>query len=198
MRRTLVLARTTQPSEPEPSLSEPISAEQNNINYHDELVEDFDASRPGISIPIQDEEKDDNLWAAPPRLSLPLEVEFRLDRSVEKARRADSAHFENRLSRGSLGDLRTSDHFLEPSELYSEATDDPLAEQMHHGDKDGDMLEEAESPLGSRLATAFGSGFRRLTDAVKMPKNRRRKYLQTRSLVNLISKTIAEEKASTT
>lgn len=109
----LVLARTTQPIEPQPPQSQASSIQRNIFNDDDELERESDTPVPRFSIPIDEEDEEESFQLAPPRLSLPLEADFDAERSVEIARRASGAPLAERLSRGSFGDIRFSDRFAE-------------------------------------------------------------------------------------
>lgn len=113
--------------------------------------DDPQLGKPHFSIPIQNEDEDEDSWAVPPRLSLPFEAEVR---SVEKARQADRVVHRGRLSRGSFGDI-TDDRFGDLTNLYSNATVDDHTAKTIDGillDPDEDVLEDILSPVSPRSA----------------------------------------------
>ncbi|MCJ1346889.1 hypothetical protein MMC31_005109 [Peltigera leucophlebia] len=148
-----ILARSTQPVEPSLSPALPHSAlrKLEKTDDDDEWEDDPQAGKPTFSIPIQNEDEDEDSWAAPPRLSFPFEAEVQ---SVEKARQADRAVHGGRLSRGSLGDM-TDDRFGDLTNLYSdEAVDDHKA-KTNDGillDPEEEAQEDVMSPVSPRIA----------------------------------------------
>jgi len=112
-----VLASTSQPIEPSPS----VPADQ---DQEDELGDDADIPKPRFSINLEgtgEEEDDDSFHMPPPRLSLPLDNADHTERSIELGRRANSEQPSMRLSRGSLGTLRMSDRFGDTIDLQLDA-----------------------------------------------------------------------------
>lgn len=117
----------------------------------DEWEDDPQDGKPTFSMPIQNEDEDEDSWAAPPRLSLPFDAELQ---SVEKARQADRAVYGGRLSRGSLGDI-TDDRFGDLTNLYSDAAVHDQIAKTNDGillDPDEDARDDVVSPISPRSA----------------------------------------------
>ncbi|KAI9674997.1 MAG: hypothetical protein M1817_001403 [Caeruleum heppii] len=108
-----VLAPASLPVEPSPL---PELASRGPAVEDDDLDADADLPAPRLSMPIDDDDEDDSFQMPPPRLSVPLDDDL-TQRSVEQPRRAIT---QSRLSRGSPGDIRTSDRFADLEELARE------------------------------------------------------------------------------
>lgn len=123
-------------------------------NIDDEWEDDPEFEKPSFSIPIQNEDEDEDSWAAPPRLSLRSQVEVQ---SVEKARQVDRAVHGGRLSRGSLGDM--TDHcFNDLTNLSSDAAVDDDTAKMNDGillDPEKEARDDATSPVRPRSAISI-------------------------------------------
>lgn len=154
------------------------------IDDDSDWEDDPQLRKPNISIPIQNEDEDEDSWAVPPRLSLPFEAEAR---SVEKARQADRAVHRGRLSRGSLGDI-TEDRFGDLTNLYSDATVDDHTGKTNDGillDPDEDVLEDILSPVSPRSANKHCL-------STMLQANQYRSNLQGLSSAQIIDETIGQ------
>jgi len=83
-----------------------------NIQSRDDLDDESDLERPRLSLPMGEDEDEDDSFLVPPR-SAGLEDENFTIKSVELPRRAASELPPSRLSRGSLGSVRMSDVFAD-------------------------------------------------------------------------------------
>jgi hypothetical protein len=81
-----------------------------NVQRRDDLDDEPALERPRLSLPMGEDEDDDDSFLVPPR-SAGLEDENFTIQSVEFPRRAVSEMPPGRLSRGSFGSVRVSDVF---------------------------------------------------------------------------------------
>ena len=111
-----VLARTTEPTGPSPTIAQANPAKLSN-EEEDESDKQPDIPKPRFSLPMQDFQDDDDGFNTPPRISVLLEDKSQSQRSVEVPRRVVNEQSGSRLSRGSFGSVRTSDRFVDINEL---------------------------------------------------------------------------------
>jgi hypothetical protein len=104
-----ILASKSQPIAPTPTGSDP-ATNKRALKDVDDLDDEPDLQRPRLSLPIGEEDEDDDSLLLPPR-SAGLEDENFTVQSVELGRRARSEQPLSRLSRGSFGSIGMSDNF---------------------------------------------------------------------------------------
>lgn len=145
--------------------------------------------RPRLSMPLGDNEDEDDSLLLPPHSDALLDDDDITQQSVELPRRAISEQPGGRLSRGSLGSIRTSDRFdqtmqeLGLDNLGSEEFD-PTIIHGNFDDDDGEpMWQDDPSILSERTGTVDirdpfeGEGLRRVSAASGRPSDVHRPFL---------------------
>lgn len=95
-----------------PTPQGPNASARLNAQRGDDLDDEPDLERPRLSLPMGEDEDEDDSFLVPPR-SAGLEDEDFTVQSVELPRRAASELPPGRLSRGSFGSVRMSDVFTD-------------------------------------------------------------------------------------
>jgi hypothetical protein len=113
-----ILASKSQPIAPTPTGPDP-ATNKRFLKHDDDLDDEPELQRPRLSLPIGEEDEEDDSLLLPPR-SAGLEDENFTVQSVELGRRARSEQPLSRLSRGSFGSIRMSDNFGDMSALHME------------------------------------------------------------------------------
>ena len=133
-----ILAKTSQPIRPSPVLAKPVSGlvkQQKVDDFEDELSPE----QPEFTIAVDNEEDESSLLNRP-RLSMPLEEGEQTAKSIEMPRRALKGDEQERLSRGSFGNIRASDK----TEMLGESMID-----YSHGDMgEGQQWQDVEDEIG--------------------------------------------------
>ena len=110
-----LLAPKTQPVIPTPQGAIP-STGRFVLPENEDLDDDVELERPRLSLALEYDDDEDDSLLLPPR-SAGLEDENFTVQSVELLRRAISEQPPGRLSRGSFGSIRMSDHFADLNEV---------------------------------------------------------------------------------
>lgn len=78
--------------------------------------------KPTLTFPLEEEaidEIDESFYIAPPNLSLPVDTNEDVEKSVEIGRRLDNQRFELHPSKGSFGGAQSSGRFVDSHDLTS-------------------------------------------------------------------------------
>ncbi len=116
-----------------------------NVQSRDDLDDEPDLERPRLSLPMGEDEDEDDSFLVPPR-SAGLEDENFTIQSVELPRRAAGELPPSRLSRGSFGSVRMSDAFAnlnDPGMVGREFDSSYLADNQFADDDSPDMEDNA-------------------------------------------------------
>lgn len=95
-----------------PTPQAPIASKRVNLEGEDDFDDELDLERPRLSLPMGEDEDEDDSFLVPPQ-SAGLEDENFTIQSVELPRRAASELPAGRFSRGSFGSVRMSDVFAD-------------------------------------------------------------------------------------
>jgi len=126
-----------------PTPQGPNASTRLNIQRGDDLDDEPDLERPRLSLPMGEDEDEDDSFLVPPR-SAGLEDENFTIQSVELPRRAVSELPPGRLSRGSFGSVRMSDVFADFNDpgMGADGYDSSYLAGGRFGDDDIQGMEE--------------------------------------------------------
>ncbi|KAG9231674.1 centromere kinetochore component CENP-T-domain-containing protein [Amylocarpus encephaloides] len=148
---------------PTPTGSNP---QGNFVLSNDDLDNEPDLERPRFSLPLGTEDDDDDSLLLPPR-STSLEDEDVTMQSIELGRRAISEQSRSRLSRGSFGSVRQSDHFGNLSGLYVDGYgDDSLFLGQTSGDDEAILDADGRHGDNTETLGELGLDLRAMSQAM--------------------------------